>query len=123
MAARATMNGTSQAGRCGLSLWLTAVLTLCLGLSACGGGSDSETPPDAAQPPSPPAASDFKLLPARVSLTVGGQGAMWAMHAPGAVAWTSSNPAVQTLEGEYVAAFTATRASIRTRFRFRAERE
>ena len=117
------MNGTSQAGRCGLSLWLTVVLTLCLGLSACGGGSDSETPPDAAQPPSPPTASDFKLLPARVSLTVGGQGAMWAMHAPGAVAWTSSNPAVQTLEGEYVAAFTATRASIRTQFRFRAERE
>ena len=29
----------------------------------------------------------------------------------------------QTLEGEYVAAFPATRASIRTRFRFRAERE
>ena len=98
MAARATMNGTSQAGQCGLSLWLTVVLTLCLGLSACGGGSNSERPPDAAQPPSPPTASDFKLLPARVSLTVGGQGAMWAMHAPGAVAWTSSNPAVASVD-------------------------
>ena len=98
MAARATMNGTSQAGRCGLSLWLTMVLTLCLGLSACGGGSDSETPPDAAQPPSPPTASDFKLLPARVGLTVGGQGAMSALQAPGAVTWASSNPAVASID-------------------------
>lgn len=86
------MNGTSQAGRCGLSLWLTVVLTQCLGLSACGGRSNSERPPDAAQPPSPPTASDFKLLPARVSLTVGGQGAMWAMHAPGAVALDVQQP-------------------------------
>lgn len=29
---------------------------------------------------------------------MGGQGAMWAMHAPGAVAWTSSNPAVASVD-------------------------
>ena len=101
MAARATVERSARAGRCGLAglalLCISLGLALSLGLSACGGGAGAEA---AAAPPlqPPPVAADFKLLPVRVGLLVGGQGAMRALQAPAVIAWSSSNPAVAEVD-------------------------
>jgi len=77
-----------------------ALLVLTLLLQACGGGGSEVEPTPAPAPPvqPPPAAADFTLLPARVGLLVGGQGAMRALQASAAVSWSSSNPAVADVD-------------------------
>ena len=71
-----------------------AMLVLLL-LQACGSGSEAEPTP--AVPP-PPAAANFTVLPARIGLRVGGQGAMRALQASAPVSWSSSNPAVADVD-------------------------
>ena len=61
------------------------------------------------------------VCPSGTVTSAGPSNLTWLQVDSGAVYTVSADG--QTLEGEYVAAFPATRASIRTRFRFRAERE
>ena len=68
-----------------------------LAVSACGGGGAEE-----ADPPAPPAgtAAAFQLLPARLALVEGDEGLAIAVGPPGALAWSSSDPAVATVDAD-----------------------
>ena len=78
----------TAAARCALAAALLA-------LSACGGGGSEE-----ADPPAPPAgtAAAFQLLPARLALVEGDEGLAIAVGSPGALVWSSSDPAVATVD-------------------------
>lgn len=77
----------------GLSIGLVAAL-----LVGCGGTSDDGM----AAPPvgSAPAAVSFKLLPARVGLGAGGETRLLALQRPGALVWSSSDPATASVDAE-----------------------
>ena len=78
-------------------LWLTAALLL----GSCGGGGSNK---DAAGGPTPPpevppvSTLPFKALPARVSLDVGGQGALSTVGQRSTVTWVSNNPAIARVD-------------------------
>ena len=89
-----------------LPAWLRVAATAAaIGLlCACGGGGDSAgspapAPAPAPSPPSPPPpAVALKVIPARANLNVDGQITLAAFGAAGAVTWTSSDPAVATVD-------------------------
>ena len=77
--------------------WLGACLLAAL-LTACGGSDYDST---VAPPGGPvPATVSFKLLPARVGLTTGGASKLLALQSPGALTWSSSDPAVASVDSE-----------------------
>lgn len=71
-------------------------------LAACGGGGGGGggDGPGATDPPAPvlPPTVAFKLVPARLGLAVGGDGALLILSPPGALTWSSSNPAVASVD-------------------------
>ncbi len=68
-------------------------------VAACGGGGGSDpADPPVADPG--PAAIAFQLSPARLPLSSGGTGRVLALQAPGALVWSSSDPAVASVDGE-----------------------
>ncbi len=79
---------------------------LCIGLiavllSACGGSSSGPTAP-AVTPPVVivPGSATFNLVPARLALAMGDQGALLALRAPGAVTWSSSDTTVASVDAQ-----------------------
>ena len=88
---------SSNPGRAALR-WLGLSLLAVL-LTACGGGADYDNTP---APPGGSAAPTvaFKLLPARVGLTTGGASKLLALQSPGALTWSSSAPAVASVDSE-----------------------
>lgn len=70
-----------------LSIGLTVAF-----LSACGGSSSSSTTP-ATLPPAVivPGSAAFSVVPARMALAQGGQGALLALRSAGVVTWSSSD--------------------------------
>jgi hypothetical protein len=64
-------------------------------LVACGGGSS-----DLADPPADPgpAAISFQLMPARLPLGAGTAGQLLPLQAPGTLVWSSSDPAVASVD-------------------------
>lgn len=92
--ARSAFGGAIHLAR----LWLLAMLALViLSLIACGGGAD-EAPGTNPPPPPPPSSLQFTVLPARANLAIDGQGALAAVGTTTAVAWTSSDPAVASVD-------------------------
>jgi hypothetical protein len=72
---------------------LLAAATLVV--SACGGGGSADDP----DPPAPPSGTAaFQLLPARLTLVEGDEGLVVVVGAPGALVWSSSDPAVATVD-------------------------
>jgi len=79
---------------------LCAFLLIAFALAACGGG-DGETaaePPAGGGTPAAPSAVAFQVWPARVQLATGGQAAIGAPGTTAAVAWSSSDPSVATVD-------------------------
>lgn len=82
---------------------MTAVVVL---LSACGGGDEphaavapvAQTPVTPTPTPTPTPTTSVKLFPGRVALSIGDDGQLLATDAPGALVWTSSDPAVATVD-------------------------
>ena len=66
-------------------------------LVACGGGSS-----DLADPPADPgpAAISFQLMPARLPLGAGTAGQLLPLQAPGTLVWSSSDPAVASVDAD-----------------------
>lgn len=96
MASSAHHDRPSNAAAVRTPLQGLASALLMLVLVACGGGgSDPPATQDAA--PLPPA-STFRLLPGRLALGVGGEGVLQALAAGRAVTWSSSDPAVASVD-------------------------
>jgi hypothetical protein len=66
-------------------------------LVACGGGGGDPAPAGTTPTPGPTPQS-FKLFPARLGLAVDDDGLLIAQTAPGAIVWSSSDPAVATVD-------------------------
>ena len=66
-------------------------------LAACGGSSS-----DPADPPADPgpAAISFQLMPARLPLGTGTAGQLLPLQAPGTLVWSSSDPAVASVDAD-----------------------
>lgn len=75
--------------------WRTFFAALALALvSACGGGDSNDSQPPAADS----SAQGFKLLPQRLSLAIDDDGALLALGAGAKLTWSSSDPAVATVD-------------------------
>ncbi|MCE9658598.1 MAG: Ig-like domain-containing protein [Burkholderiales bacterium] len=81
----------------GGALALAAALVAAL-VAACGGGGSGAADSPVADPG--PAAITFQLAPARLPLSSGGTGRVLALQAPGALVWSSSDPAVASVDAE-----------------------
>lgn len=102
---------TMAAGR--VQPWRAAVAAFTLALlGACGGGEDAAPPPVAGPAPAPapasgpvanpapaPAAASIAVLPTRLSLRVGADAALVALSTA-SVVWSSSNPAVASVDAQ-----------------------
>src|SRR5688572_22049017 len=82
--------------------WGLAVV-LAVTLAACGGGGSDDAgvavDPGAGVPP-PPAATTLTVLPRNLALTVDSEGRLLPLNAAGAVTWTSSDPAVASIDAD-----------------------
>ena len=75
--------------------WRTFFASLAIALiSACGGGDSNDSQPPAAEP----STQAFKLLPQRLSLAIDDDGALLALGAGAKLTWSSSDPAVATVD-------------------------
>ncbi len=82
--------------------WL-GVCLIAAALAGCGGSNEDTASPGAGAvapppPPPPPTAQAFKLLPARLGLGTDGEGLLMALGPPGALVWSSSDPAVASVD-------------------------
>lgn len=73
------------------------VLALAALVSSCGGGSESGDAP-APPGPAPGSTQTFKLIPARLGLSVDDDGVLFAQTPPGPLVWSSSDPSVATVD-------------------------
>jgi len=108
---QATMNdgGRHAAGGCGLARrkvqalrWLAVCLAAAI-ISACGGGAATQDTPAPVPVPVPdpgpgPAAAAFTLMPERLGLAIGGEGRLLALAPPGTLVWSSSDPALASVD-------------------------
>src|SRR5688572_4069200 len=99
--------GVNVRSRSGVVRRALGLLGLALLLAACGGGGDGAAEPAPPVAPGPgvgsgpgPAIESFRLMPERLALAVGGSGALLALQAPGATAWSSSDPAVASVDAQ-----------------------
>jgi Bacterial Ig-like domain (group 2) len=80
-----------------IARWLSAWLIIAL-VAACGGGGGGggSEPGNTGTPPPP----GFRLLPARLALTIGADGMLLALQTAGALTWSSSDPAVASVDAQ-----------------------
>lgn len=82
-----------------LRRWAAGLIVMML--SACGGGGGAPDAPVVDPGPGPdPGPSTFALVPARLGLALGGDGSVLAVQPPGALTWSSSNPAVVSVDAQ-----------------------
>jgi len=79
-----------------------AALAVSLSLPGCGGGDDGAAADAEAGVPAPAAATGLAVFPKSLSLAADSGGRLLALNGAGPVAWTSSDPAVATIEGRSV---------------------
>ena len=75
-------------------------VVVALALVACGGGGDDADVVDPGGAAPPPAAASLAVLPRNLALAVDGEGRFLPLHADAAVTWTSSDPAVASIDAD-----------------------
>ena len=106
--------GLRCSGPLGVGL-LALTLALTLALGACGGAGEGSAPAgEAPSTPAPaPAAAGFVMLPQRAAMGVGASRHLLVLQPGGALVWTSSNPAVASVDADgKVTALAAGQATI-----------
>jgi len=80
--------------------WAAALAPLLL-IAGCGGdaGGDAGTDPGTGGPPSvAPSGSTFVLMPASTQLAIEAHATFFALQPPGAITWSSSDPAIASVD-------------------------